>query len=115
MTAFEAQSQTNSLDSNELRTLLHIVNERNYYKSLDTISRAQISEMKESIGLYTISLETCERMVDNRDLVISSNIEELDLMENALRNESKRAKLFKAITKATLIAIPLAFVLGLVI
>jgi len=110
LTAFEAQSQNSSLDSNELRQILHIVNERNYYKSLDTISRAQIEELNESINLYDISLETCEKTVDNREMTIVIQDEELEQTKNAFDKESKRVK---KLTK-TLWLIPIAFFVGLI-
>jgi hypothetical protein len=109
--AFAAQSQNSTqLDSNELRQILHIVNERNYYKSLDTINRVQIEELNESIKLYDISLETCEKTVDNREITIVIQDEELDQTKNALDKESKRVK---KLTK-TLWLIPIAFFAGLI-
>jgi hypothetical protein len=111
LTAFTTYSQTNALDSNDLRTILHIVNERNYLRDLDTINRAQIETLNESVELYSISLETCEKQADNYELIILATDEELNQTKNALRTESRRAKLFKV----GLILIPIAFVFGLVI
>jgi hypothetical protein len=111
LTAFTTYSQTNALDSNDLRTILHIVNERNYLRDLDTINRAQIETLNESVELYSISLETCEKQADNYELIILATDEELIQTKNALRTESRRAKLFKV----GLILIPIAFVFGLVI
>lgn len=114
-TAFAAQSQNSSLDSNELRTILHIVNERNYYRSLDTICRAQIETLNESIGLYSISLETCENQADNYELIILAKDEELEQTKTALNSEIKRGKFWKGLSKGLMIAIPLVFLSGLLI
>jgi UDP-N-acetyl-D-mannosaminuronate dehydrogenase len=109
--SYSVKSQVLSLDSSQAVKVLQAFNDLKLFKSLDTINRAQIETLNESIELYSISLETCEKQADNYELIILATDEELIQTKNALRTESRRAKLFKV----GLILIPIAFVFGLVI
>jgi UDP-N-acetyl-D-mannosaminuronate dehydrogenase len=109
--SYSVKSQVLSLDSSQAVKVLQAFNDLKLFKSLDTINRAQIETLNESVELYSISLETCEKQADNYELIILATDEELIQTKNALRTESRRAKLFKV----GLILIPIAFVFGLVI
>jgi UDP-N-acetyl-D-mannosaminuronate dehydrogenase len=109
--SYSVKSQVLSLDSSQAVKVLQAFNDLKLFKSLDTINRAQIETLNESVELYSISLETCEKQADNYELIILATDEELNQTKNALRTESRRAKLFKV----GLILIPIAFVFGLVI
>lgn len=108
----EMKSQGINLDSVETKKVLLAFNELHHYKSLDTLHREQIENMAQSIVLYEISLETCEKQADNYELIIEGKGAELSETKKALNQEVKRSKLFSTIAKVSVVLIPVAYVLG---
>jgi uncharacterized membrane protein len=109
------KSQGITLDSAETKKVLLAFNELHHYKSLDTLHREQIENMAQSIALYQISLETCEKQADNYELIIEGKDDELIETKKALNQEVKRSKLFSTIAKVSTALIPVFFVLGKVL